>query len=161
ALIGAIANITLDRNSNPIFSDPGNSVVLRLNPDATVTVLAGNGIQGFSGDGGPATSAALNMPQGVAYDSRGNLYIADSGNNRVGMVTPGGVIPTLAGNGQFKYAGDGGPAVNASLTSPLALAIDSNNALYIDDLPSTPSGAAARIRRVTPDGIISTWAGNG
>ncbi len=161
APLGLVASVTLDHNGNPVFSDPGNCVVLRLNPSGTLTVLAGNGILDFSGDGGAATNAALNTPQGVAFDSTGNLYIADSGNNRIRMVTPGGIISTVAGNGIQKFAGEGVPATQASLSLPLGVAVDSSNVLYIADLTETSNGTATRIRRVTSDGIIATIAGNG
>ena len=74
-----------------------------------MTVVAGNGIQGFSGDGGPSTSASLNQPSGVAVDAAGNLYIADFNNNRIRKVSPAGTITTFAGNGVAAFAGDGGP----------------------------------------------------
>src|SRR5580658_9227434 len=76
----------------------------------TIQTFAGNGSTGFAGDGGPATSAALNYPKGVALDTAGNLYIADIDNSRVRKVTAAGIISTVAGNGFFGYSGDGGPA---------------------------------------------------
>jgi uncharacterized protein (TIGR03437 family) len=161
APLGDVASVTLDTSGNPVFSDPGNAVVIRVNPNGLVTVLAGNGIQGFSGDGGPATSAALNSPQGVAFDAAGNLYIADTGNDRIRMVTPSGVISTIAGNSLSVSSGDGGPAVQASFSLPIALAVDSSNIIYISDLTETSVGTAARIRRIAQDGTISTLAGNG
>ncbi len=161
APLGLVAGIALDGSGNPVFPDPGNCVVLRLNPNGSVTVLAGNGLQSYSGDGGPATSAALNAPQAVAFDTAGNLYIADTGNNRIRMVTPAGIISTVAGNGLTTFAGDGGPAVQASLSLPEAIAIDSSNIIYIADLIEAPAGTAGRIRRITPDGTISTLAGTG
>ena len=125
--------------------------------------MAGNGQGGFSGDGGPATSAQLYgepgvTPGGIAVDSAGNLYIADSGNNRIRKVTPQGIISTVAGNGQSAYdgdggSGDGGPATSAQLFKPAGVAVDSAGNLYI--------AASGRIRKVTPQGTISTVAGNG
>src|SRR5579871_5903869 len=158
APLGLMSKITLDQKGNPVFSDPGNGMVFRLNPDGTVTVLAGNGLQTYSGDGGQAVNAALHTPQGVAYDSAGNLYITDLDNNRVRMVTPSGIISTVAGNGLQKYAGESIPAVQASLSLPLCVAVDPSNSIYIADL--TQSGGT-RIRKVTPDGIIVTIAGTG
>jgi DNA-binding beta-propeller fold protein YncE len=84
-----------------------------------ISTVAGNGTQGFSGDNGPATSAQLNQPAGIAVDSAGNLYIADEGNNRIRKVT-NGVITTVAGNGTRGFSGDGGPATSAQLYFPTA-----------------------------------------
>src|ERR1700689_768793 len=104
-----------DRNGNIIFADPGNHVVSRLNADGTLTVLAGNGIAGFSGEGGPARSASLRYPSDAVMDKAGNLYIYDSENVRIRRVTPDGVISTYAGTGVRGYAGDGGPAIQARI----------------------------------------------
>jgi hypothetical protein len=106
--------------------------ILKVTPEGAISTVAGNGSSGYGGDGGPATSAQLNGPWGVAFDSVGNLYIADSGNNRIRRVTTDGVISTVAGNGSPGYAGDGGPATSAQLT-PLDVAVDSVGNLYILD----------------------------
>jgi uncharacterized protein (TIGR03437 family) len=151
APFGKVAYVTLDRLGNPVFSDPGGAVVVRLNADGTLTVLAGNGIQGYSGDGGLAVNAALNAPQGVAFDSNNNLYIADSGNERIRMVMRNGIITTVAGTGKPGYSGDGGPATAASLNYPIALAIDSANSIYVSEIFNNV------IRKITPDGMISTF----
>ena len=120
----------------------------------TITTVAGNYTlgQGYSGDGGPATSAKLNHPFGVAVDAVGNLYIADTTNNVVRKVTPGGTITTFAGNGKAGYNGDNIPATSANLSSPQGIAIDASGNLYI------ASGCA--IRKVTPGGTITTIAGS-
>ncbi len=162
APLGLVGSVALDPNGNPVFADPGNCVVARLNPNGLLTVLAGNGLQGFSGDGGPATGASLNTPQAVAYDAAGNLYIADTGNGRIRMVTPGGTISTIAGNGQSTDAGEGVAALQASLSNPIALAIDPAGFIYVSDILEVTGGSlAARIRRITPAGVISTIAGTG
>jgi hypothetical protein len=120
-----------------------------------INTLAGNGTGGFAGDGGPATSAELKVPYGVAVDSAGNAYIADAQNNRVRMVSTTGTITTVAGNGSAGSAGDGGPAVSASLNNPTGVAVDATGNLYIADQYNN------KIRVVNTAGVISTFAGTG
>lgn len=122
-------------------------------PKFTIVTVAGNGTAGFSGDGGPATSASLMGPIGVAYDRFGNLYECD--NNRIRKISPDGTITTIAGNGTAGYSGDGGPAVNAMINLPDRVSVDNQGVVYIPDTHNF------RIRRVTLDGIITTVAGNG
>src|SRR5665213_14256 len=98
-----------------------------------ISTVAGNGTSGYSGDNGPAASAALNLPEGVAVDGSGNLFIADLVNNRIRKVSPGGIITTYAGNGTAGYAGDNGPATAASLNHPVAVAVDTLGNLFISD----------------------------
>jgi NHL repeat len=117
--------------------------VYHVAPDGTLTAVAGTGISGFSGDGGPATAAQLNFPTAVAVDASGNLFIADQGNYRVRKVTPGGVISTVAGNGTGGFGGDAGPATAARLNSPSAVAVDGAGNLFIAD----PQGDSRRSHR--------------
>jgi sugar lactone lactonase YvrE len=147
--------ITVDFTGNLFIADYDNFRVRKVTPDGIVSTLAGNGISGYSGDGGPATAAQLNNPAGVAFDSSGNVYIADYKNNRVRKVVPGGVISTIAGNGEQGHNGDGGPATAAQLSSPLGVAVDSAGNLYVTD------AIYGLVRKVTTAGIISTVAGNG
>jgi len=143
--------------SSGVYFSSGNSV-FKLDGSGTVTLIAGNSRAGFYGDGGPAVSAQLNSPQGVAVDSAGNVYIADSLNNRVRMVNPQGIISTFAGNGDISspgFWGDGGPAVNANLHLPTGVALDSSGNVYI----AVASDNTVRI--VTTDGIINIFAGSG
>jgi hypothetical protein len=134
--------------------------VYRVDADGKINVIAGNGIWGYSGDGRPATSAQLRTPWGIAVDSAGNLFIADTNNNRIRKVTTAGIISTVAGNGLPYFSGDGGPATEASLNSgggsapSFGLALDSANNLYIAETNSNV------IRRITPDGMIHTVVGN-
>ena len=120
-----------------------------------INTIAGNGTMGYSGDGGPATSAELGIPSGVAVDAAGNTYIAETQNNRIRMVTPAGIISTFAGNGTAGFSGDGGPATSAEINFPTAVAVDGSGNIYIAD------GNNHRIRRVNPQGVISTFAGSG
>jgi hypothetical protein len=120
-----------------------------------ITTIAGNGKRGFSGDGGPATSAQLNQPHGVAVDGQGNVYISDAGNYRVRKVRPGGTITTFAGDGTPGILGDGGPATAARLSHVNSVAVDRQGNVYISDHGS------GRVRKVSLDGTITTIAGGG
>lgn len=123
--------LAVDAASGIYIADTGNNRVRKVSGGAIFTV-AGNGSQGFAGDGGPAISASLNGPKAVALDSSGNLYIADTGNNRVRKVS-GGTITTVAGNGIEGFSGDGGPAISASFNGPSGVAVDSAGNLYVAD----------------------------
>ncbi|ABK19729.1 NHL repeat containing protein [Syntrophobacter fumaroxidans MPOB] len=120
-----------------------------------IDTVAGNGTAGYGGDGGAANHTEVNWPTGVAVDAKGDLYIADSGNCRVRKVDSYGIITTVAGNGSCGYSGDGGAAVEAQLGYPAFVAVDSRENLYISDTESH------RIRKVGPDGVITTVAGSG
>jgi len=147
--------IAADAAGNVYVSDYLDDRVKKIAPDGTVSTIAGNGSAGFAGDGGPATSAQLNAPAGLAVDAANNLYIADFANNRVRKVTPDGVINTVAGTGTETYSGDGGPAIQASLDGPLTVAVDRAGNLYIADTNNYV------IREVTLNGLIQTVAGTG
>src|SRR5271157_3016900 len=121
APLGNIEGVAVDAQGNVYAADWGNDIVVQISPSGVLTVAAGNGVFGFSGDGGPATSASLNGPAGVAVDSAGDLYIADFGNSRIRKVSCG-TISTVAGNGIAGFAGDGGPATSASLNQPYGVA---------------------------------------
>ena len=155
APIGAPLGLAVDRDGNVFVADQLNHMVMKVNPAGTLTVVAGNGLPGFSGDGGPAVSASLRGPQDVAVDAIGNLFIADNQNARIRKVAPDGVIFTLAGNGRFGFSGDGGPAIAASLNSPQSLSLDDSGNFFIGD------NGNFRVRKVNSDGVISTVAGNG
>jgi trimeric autotransporter adhesin len=141
--------LAFDLQGNLLFSNTGG-VVERISPAGQVTLFAGNGQKGFSGDGGPAVSASLNSPIGLAVDSRGNVYIADTGNGRVRMVGTDGIITTFAGGGNLYV--DGVPATQASIY-PYALAFDQTDNLYV--------AGSNTVKKISVDGIISTFAGTG
>jgi len=155
AQIGTIQGIAIDRLGNLYLSDTNHNRVRKIDTTGVITTVAGNGIAGFSGDGGPATSAQVNLPYGLAVDLAGNLYIADLNNNRVRRVAPDGAISTYAGSGGEASSGDGGPATSAQLLIPRNVAVDSAGDLYISEF------GAHRVRIVTPNGAISTAAGTG
>ena len=144
--------VAVDAAGNLFIADPVNNRIRQVSPDGVIRTVAGNGIRGFSGDGGPATNASLLFPQGVAVDTAGNLFIADTNNHRIRKVSPNGVIRTVAGSG---FSGDGGPAINASLDFPSSVAVDAAGNLFIADAGNN------RIRQVSPDGVIRTVAGSG
>lgn len=144
-VLNSPAGLGLDGSGNLYIADTQNNVIRKvvLATGAT-SVVAGNGIAGFGGDTGPATSAELWAPSDVRIDPAGNLYIADFGNNRIRFVNKTtGVISTIAGNGIAGYAGDGGSAVGASLNNPMSVALDLRNNVYIAD------SANNAIRRIT------------
>lgn len=128
---------------------------VRVIRDGTVDTLAGNGIAGHLGDGGPATAAALAAPTALALDDAGDLFVADGLANVVRKIAPDGTISTVAGTGVRGFSGDGGPAVNAQLAGPDGIAVASDGTLYIGDRLNS------RVRKIAPDGAISTIGGTG
>jgi sugar lactone lactonase YvrE len=151
--------VVVDGAGNLFIAD-GNNRIRKVTAAGIITTVAGTGILGFSGDGGPATSAQLSFPYGVAVDGAGNLFIADTGNNRIRRVTAAGIITTVAGNGVPGYSGDGGPATSAQVPDPLGVAVDGAGNLFIADSEHTVTKFGnSHIRKVTPAGIITTVAG--
>ena len=154
--------LAVDSAGNLYIADRGNNRVRKVSQQGIITTFAGPGnsvVQCggggvYSGDGGPATSASLNCPSGLAIDRAGNVYIADAGNFVIRKVTSDGTISTFAGIGTQGYSGDGGPAAKAQLT-PCSLAINAAGDLYVSD------SFASVIRKISADGAISTFAGNG
>jgi TonB family protein len=152
----APTGLAVDRDGNVYVADAGRSIIYKINSTGTtMSVFAGDGKDGFQGDGGPASSSQFNVPYDLAMDDAGNLYIADTGNSRIRRITPSGTISTVAGNGTAGFSGDGGAATAAQLNKPLGIAVDPEGTLYIADTDN------ARIRSVSPDGIIRTVAGTG
>ena len=142
--------VAVDSAGNLYIADAQNNRIRKVS-NGVIASVAGNGTIGFSGDSGPATSAAFFYPQIVAVDSAGNLYIADTGNNRIRKVS-NGVVTTVAGNGTEGFSGDNGPATSAQLDSPYGLAVDSAGNVYIADTFSN------RIRILTPAGSSCTYS---
>jgi trimeric autotransporter adhesin len=147
------SGIAIDSAGALFFTDSAANRICKVKTDGVLSIVAGSGSPGFSGDGGPATSSQFHSPQGIAVDSTGNLYIADTENNRIRKVTPDGIISTVAGNAIQGYAGDGKAAAEAQLNHPQGIAVDSSGNIYFADTGNR------RIRKVTPKGIISTLAG--
>ena len=163
-----VEGLAIDPQDNLYLTEWLGHTVLKIAPNGTVTTLAGTGAAGFSGDGGPATAAQLYGPTAVAIASDGAVYIADSGNNRIRKVATDGTISTIAGTGPgipnilqppsfltCAFSGDGGPATAAQLCDPAQLAFDKAGVLYVADFGN------ARVRRISPDGVIATVAGSG
>lgn len=146
--------VVLDSTGALLVCDQGNERIRRISTGKIATI-AGNGGQGFAGDGGAATSAELNEPSGIVASADGRIFIADTNNQRVRVVTTNGMISTFAGTGVAGILGDGGPAAAAQLSRPVGLAIDSTNNLFIADENSH------RLRRISADGTIATVAGSG
>jgi hypothetical protein len=152
--LGSLYGVAVDAAGNLYFAELNNNRVRKVNTAGVISTVAGNGTQGFSGDGGPATAAQFYYPFGVVVDAAGNLYISDINNNRVRKVNTSGVISTVAGNGSQSLSGDGAPATAAGMVGPSGLAMDAAGNLYIAEM-------GGRIRKVTKEGVISTVAGNG
>ncbi|MCY4566656.1 MAG: hypothetical protein OXE40_19510, partial [Gammaproteobacteria bacterium] len=150
--------VALDANGNLYVAEVQNSRVRRVEAaTGVISTVAGTGATGFSGDGGPAVDASLDRPAGLGLDASGNLYIADTGNQRIRRVDAAtGVMSTFAGTGEGDFGGDDGPAVDAQLRTPTGVAVDANGNVFIADLYNH------RIRRVDADtGVITTVAGTG
>lgn len=158
AALGTARAVAVDPVGNLHIAD-GNRI-RKVDTDGVITTVAGTGVGGFSGDGGPATAAQLNSPRGMAFDAAGVLYIADSYNNRIRKVDTAGVITTVAGDGSGGFdgsggKGDGGAATSASLYHPLGVAVQGSGNLFIAEY------ASDTIRRVDSSGRIDTVAGMG
>ena len=155
AAINVAVDIAFDRAGNLFVADQNNNRVRKIAPNGTISTVAGTGVQGFSGDGGPALNAQLYVPTGVFADGAGNLYIADVGNQRIRKVDPSGIITTVAGTGAKGYSGDNIPAIYASFYNPVRVVVDQSGNVLVADQSNH------RIRKIAPNGIITTLAGNG
>jgi uncharacterized protein (TIGR03437 family) len=142
--------LAVDRAGNLFIADSGNRRIRKVSKDGIITTVAGNGACCFSGDGGPAVSAAMDYPFGLAADGEGNLFVADLRGHRVRKISSAGIITTVAGTGSDGFSGDGGPAINARLAAPAATVLDGAGNLYIADYNNS------RIRKISVNGIITT-----
>ena len=147
--------VTVDKSGNMFIADTYNERIRKVSPGGIITTIAGKGIAGFSGDGGIADSAELYLPNNVAADGNGNIYIGDGGNYRIRKVDTFGNITTIAGTGVLGYGGDGGAAISAILGTINDLFVDKVGNIYIADAYNN------RIRQIDTLGIIRTIAGNG
>ena len=152
-----IDDVFEDRAGNIYIADAGNNRIRKINPAGIITTIAGNGIAGYSGDGGPADSAELNYPFGVFVDTLFNIYIADEENNRIRKIDAAtGIINTIAGNGTAGFSGDSALATHASLDEPTSVFLDTGGNIIIADYNNK------RIRKVDViSNIITTIVGNG
>ena len=145
--------VGLGAGGDVYVADRDNNAIRKIDADGTITTVIGGRGAGFSGDGGPASEARIDRPQQIVVDPDGNVYFADSGNNRVRRIDTEGVVTTVAGNGRAATSGDGGPALSAAVWNPTGLALDDEGNLYV----SQPDDN--RIRRVDTTGAIVTVAG--
>jgi DNA-binding beta-propeller fold protein YncE len=145
ARLDSPAAVASDPAGNLYIADTGNHVVRRVSPEGIIETMAGTGLPGFSGDGGPALTARMDCPFGLAFDTRAGLYVSDRCQHRVRLISRLGVIQTVAGNGLAGFAGDGGPALAGSFDSPSGLAVDASGMVYLADTENQ------RVRTLTPE----------
>jgi len=152
------SGLALDNSGNLYLADCGDARIRIIAPSGVITTVAGTGTAsrpGYSGDGGPAVQAQLSWPKDVALDQAGNMYIADTGNSRIRKVDGNGIITTIAGTGIAGFSGDQGPGIAAQLNLPTGVAVDGSGNVYVADTGNF------RIRKITPDGTVTTLAGTG
>lgn len=154
AQINGPVGIALDTAGSIYFTDYGNSRVRKVSPTGVISTIAGTGDRGFSGDGGPATSATFLDPIGLSVAPNGVVYVADTSNSRIRRIGTDGTITTVAGNGTFGFSGDGSSATAATLFAPWDVKADAVGGFYIADTNNS------RVRYVRPNGVISTFAGS-
>jgi trimeric autotransporter adhesin len=148
--------LAVDPEGSLYVQAQGQGALLKITPSGKITTVAGTGHRGYSGDGGLATEAQIDLDYaGVVVDEAGNVYIAEYHNDRVRKVDPEGIITTIAGTGTPGFSGDGGPARDAELHGPESIALDGQGNLYVADVDNH------RIRKIDRRGIITTVAGNG
>ncbi len=155
ALLNTPRAVAVDKSGAVYIADTGNSRIRRVSPDGVIQTVAGQGVAGVTGDGGPAISGRVNLPSGVAVDRSGNLYLSEFSSGRVRIIS-NGIINTFAGSDtRIGFSGDGGPAIAAGLVNPYGVAVDTRGNVYIADQGDH------RVRKVNQAGVISTIDGNG
>lgn len=166
AFLNAPTGLAFDPAGNLYIVDRDNAAIRRVSVDGTINTVAGDGLTTYSGDGGAATNASLFFPESVAVDSNNNIYIAESGSNRVRRVSSGGIIITIARNGSAGFSGDGGPAIRAAFNGTWGVALDAQGSLYISDanngrirvIPALPpSSAPLQPHSCFPRGRDRVW----
>ncbi len=155
ASLGRPVDVYVAASGSVYIVDQWNNRVRLVNSSGTISTIAGNGTTAWASEGVAATTVGIDHPRAICADASGNLYVADEGNERIRKITPGGLIYNAAGNGTSAYSGDGGPATSASIYGALGVCTDAGGNLYIGDSRNYV------VRKVTPAGIISTFAGNG
>jgi len=154
AQISGYSGLVADATGNVYFAS-ASARIRKVSASGTITTIAGTGVAGYSGDGGPATSATIDFySRSLAVDVSGNVYFTDHSSNRLRMINVAGTISTFAGTGTAGYSGDGGPATAATINYPRCIASDNSGNIYISD-------ANYRIRKINSAGIITTIAGTG
>ena len=147
------SDVDIDLEGNLYISDRSNNRIRKVNSEGIITTIAGSGESGYRGDFGPAEKSLLKYPFGISLDSKGNLYIADRGNNRVRKIDQRGIITTIAGDGTHSFGGDYGPANQSSLAFPTDVIVDSLGVVYIADRNNN------RVRKIDRLGVITTLMG--
>jgi sugar lactone lactonase YvrE len=155
ATLSSPIGVACDAGGNLYIADYTNSCVRKVSTSGIITTIAGTGTPAYSGDGGPATAAALYYPYSIAVDSNNYVYISDYGNYRIRCVLPSGIINTIAGTGTYGFSGDGGAATSASISNTDGVTFDGSGNIYFSDYGNS------RIRKISTSGIISTIAGTG
>ncbi len=155
ALLSGPCGVVVDCAGNVYIGDTHNHRVRKVDRSGLISTIAGTGAAGYGGDGRRASEAVFNLPMGVAVDALGNVYVSDFRNHRLRKIDPSGTVSTVAGTGEPGYGGDGGPAVEAKLSSPDLIATDASGNVFLADRHND------RVRMVSAEGIITTVAGSG
>ena len=159
ASVGTPSGLAVDRAGNVYVTDEHFMSIRKISPSGTITTIGGNYTPGYSGDNGPATNAEIHSPCGIAIDNSGNIYFADKDNARIRKIDGAGIISTVGGNGEHGHSGDGGPATDARIDHPNAIAVDAIGNIYVSDGAYYYLSDSARIRKISPAGIITNFAG--
>jgi len=159
-VLGTINSMAFDPQGNLVFADSSRDAIRRIRPDGVIETIAGTGVSGFAGDGGPAITALLHYPTFLEFDPSGNLYFVDAGNNRIRRIDPTGTITTAAGTGVLLAADD--PPDSPRIGKVAGLAIDKSGNVYFSETSAVlANGPRSWVRRLRPSGAIEAFAGTG